>query len=218
MAEKVQVSESIPLGVILAFSGGFMDAYTYFCRGGVFANAQTGNMLLFGVNISKGDFGGAMRYIIPVVLFSLGIFISEAVRNRLKENQIIHWRQIVILAEAVILAFAAVVPLNFNLFSNAMVSMACGIQVESFRKINGNGVATTMCIGNLRAATEAFCDYSMFNMAEAKRKFLIYYGVVIIFILGAVAGNFAVGILGRAAIIISSFILLAGFLMMFKKR
>ena len=36
-----QMSESIKLGVILAIAGGFMDAYSYMCRGKVFANAQT---------------------------------------------------------------------------------------------------------------------------------------------------------------------------------
>lgn len=41
-----QMSESIKLGVILAIAGGFMDAYSYMCRGKVFANAQTGNILL----------------------------------------------------------------------------------------------------------------------------------------------------------------------------
>lgn len=37
-------------------TGGMMDAYSYIMRGHVFANAQTGNMLLFGVNLSEGNF------------------------------------------------------------------------------------------------------------------------------------------------------------------
>ena len=48
MNKKVQISESIELGILLALSGGFMDAYSYIGRGEVFANAQTGNMLLLG--------------------------------------------------------------------------------------------------------------------------------------------------------------------------
>lgn len=48
-----QMSESIKLGVILAIAGGFMDAYSYMCRGKVFANAQTGNILLFGIYMSE---------------------------------------------------------------------------------------------------------------------------------------------------------------------
>ena len=42
--EIVQRSESFPIGVLLALTGGFLDAYTYVSRGGVFANAQTGSI------------------------------------------------------------------------------------------------------------------------------------------------------------------------------
>ena len=61
-----QMSESIKLGVILAIAGGFMDAYSYLARGQVFANAQTGNMLLFGVNLASGQFQHALHYLCPV--------------------------------------------------------------------------------------------------------------------------------------------------------
>lgn len=36
--EKIQMSEAVSTGVFLTLSGGFQDAYTYFCRGKVFAN------------------------------------------------------------------------------------------------------------------------------------------------------------------------------------
>ena len=55
MDKPVDVAESLQLGIILALSGGFMDAYSYVCRGQVFANAQTGNILLLGVNLSEGN-------------------------------------------------------------------------------------------------------------------------------------------------------------------
>ena len=51
-----QMSENFILGIMLALTGGFLDAYTYITRGGVFANAQTGNIVLMGINLAKGDF------------------------------------------------------------------------------------------------------------------------------------------------------------------
>lgn len=56
MNKTRQMSETIRLGMLLAVSGGFMDAYSYIERDQVFANAQTGNMLLFGVNLSEEIF------------------------------------------------------------------------------------------------------------------------------------------------------------------
>ena len=40
----IQRSESLTAAALLALAGGLLDAYTYLCRGGVFANAQTGNI------------------------------------------------------------------------------------------------------------------------------------------------------------------------------
>ena len=47
---NIQMSETILIGTLLALAGGFLDAYTYICRGGVFANAQTGNIVLFSIS------------------------------------------------------------------------------------------------------------------------------------------------------------------------
>ena len=69
MKQTRQMSETIKLGILLAFSGGFMDAYSYIQRDQVFANAQTGNMLLFGVNLSEGNLRGALHYFFPVFAF-----------------------------------------------------------------------------------------------------------------------------------------------------
>lgn len=47
------MSEALPTGIFLTLSGGFQDAYTYFCRGKVFANAQTGNIIMMGHNLAS---------------------------------------------------------------------------------------------------------------------------------------------------------------------
>ena len=43
-----QMSESFLTAAFLSLSGGLQDAYTYIYRGHVFANAQTGNIVLSG--------------------------------------------------------------------------------------------------------------------------------------------------------------------------
>ena len=67
-----QMSESLLLGALLAMAGGFFDAYTYLCRGKVFANAQTGNIVLFGANIAEGNWLRAARYLLPILAIALG--------------------------------------------------------------------------------------------------------------------------------------------------
>ena len=76
MKHSKQMSESVRLGILLALSGGLMDAYSYIVRDRVFANAQTGNMLLFGVNLSEGNIRLAIHYLVPVVAFAIGIALA----------------------------------------------------------------------------------------------------------------------------------------------
>lgn len=62
--------ELLPAILILGFAGGFFDAYTYVARGGVFCNAQTGNLILMTLGICGGEGIRALRYLIPVAFSS----------------------------------------------------------------------------------------------------------------------------------------------------
>lgn len=218
MKHARQMSESIELGIVLALAGGFMDAYSYMCRGEVFANAQTGNILLLGINITEGNLNMALRYLFPVVAFTLGIALSDIVRIKLTDKNTLHWRQISVLFEALVLLSVCFIPQNLNLLANSLTSFACGIQAESFRKIHGNGIATTMCIGNLRSGTENLCTYWEKKDGAAAKKGMLYFGIILCFIIGAVLGDLFVKILAEKALLICSGILFIAFIMMFVDR
>lgn len=53
MKQTKQMSETLLVGSLLAMVGGFLDVYTYLTRGGVFANAQTGNIVLLGITLFR---------------------------------------------------------------------------------------------------------------------------------------------------------------------
>ena len=171
MKHSLQMSETLRLGIILALSGGFMDAYSYLERGNVFANAQTGNLLLFGVNLAEGNYFAMLSYLLPVLAFTLGILLADTVRCL---NIRLHWRQLSVLLEAVILICVTFFPHSLNPLANSLTSFACGIQVESFRKIRNRGAATTMCIGNLRSGTAALSAYMRDRRPEQMFSAFVY--------------------------------------------
>ena len=149
--ELRQTSETFLLSAILALSGGFQDAYTYNARDEVFSNAQTGNVVLMSQHLMMGDLRIALRYLFPIIAFALGVLVAERISHRYKNASRIHWRQIVVLVEIVILFAVGFIPERFNLLATMLVSFACSMQVQTFRKVNGYGYASTMCIGNLRS-------------------------------------------------------------------
>lgn len=152
MRHASQESESIELAVLLALSGGLMDCYSYLVRDHVFANAQTGNMLLFGVNLASGDWVQCVHYAVPVVCFALGIALCHGIKLVAREEHL-HWRQLALAIEILVLVGVSFVPEGHSLRANGLTSFACGIQVQAFRKFHGRALATTMCIGNLRSGT-----------------------------------------------------------------
>ncbi len=156
ITRNIQMSESLSVGAILAVSGGFFDVYTYLCRGGVFANAQTGNIVLLGMKLAEGQLRSAMHYVLSIIAFVLGVIVAERVKQHYKRRAslLFHWRQIVVLQEIVLLVLIAFLPQSWNMIANVMISFICAMQVETFRKVRGSTFATTMCTGNLRSGTE----------------------------------------------------------------
>ncbi len=212
---KRQMSESLQLGAVLALAGGFMDAYSYMCRGHVFANAQTGNILLLGIHLSQGEWGDALHYFCPVLSFVIGLALADLFRLIRKGTERLHWRQMTVGVEALVLFGVSFLPQNYNLLANCLTSLACGIQVESFRKIHGTGMATTMCIGNLRSATQNLCEYIRTRNPKKAELSAVYFFVIFCFTLGAIFGNLAVGWFAEGALRLSALILLIAFAMMF---
>lgn len=213
-----QMSESIPVGIILAVVGGYLDAYTYNARGQVFANAQTGNMVLLGQNLSQGKWMEGIQYLIPILAFAAGIYIVERIKERFQKNTQIHWRQIIVLMETMLLLAVGFLPQSMNLLANVSVSFVCAMQVESFRKVKGNAYATTMCTGNLRSATELYCAYRQTKNPELRKRSLQYYGIIMVFILGAILGVVMTRIFHDKAALFCCIFLTAGFLVMFIKE
>ncbi len=216
MQRAKQISESIELGAILALAGGFMDAYSYIGRGGVFANAQTGNILLVGIHLSLGEYSQAARFLFPVLSFALGIMLSDLIHERF--SSLFHWRQVTVLLEALILFAVSFVDADLNLLANCLTSFACGMQVESFRKIHGKGIATTMCIGNLRSALQNVDDYIITHNKGFLENGLLYFGVILCFVMGAVLGNWCIERLGLHAIVVAAALLAVAFAIMFIDR
>lgn len=203
-----QISDSLYLALILAMSGGLMDAYTYIFRGHVFANAQTGNIILLGVQLSDRNWIEALRYLFPILSFTGGIILAELIRHNHLYRNMFHWRQTAVLAEAVALLIVGFLPQEHNAVANALVSFSCGIQVESFRKVLGYTSSTTMCIGNLRSGTQAICEFCFSKERKALKRGFIYYGIIASFVMGAIMGNAFIKQFGQKTIWCSSILML----------
>ena len=191
--KQIQMSESFLNSAVLAVSGGFQDAYTYFTRDKVFSNAQTGNVVLMSQEFMAGNFIGGIKYLLPFLAFGLGVLVTEQINARYKMAKRIHWRQLIILIEIAILAIVGFIPHSLNMAATVLVSFSCAMQVQAFRKVNGFAYASTMCIGNLRSGTDALSAFLREKRKEPLIKAFHYYGIIFFFAVGAgIGGNLSV--------------------------
>ena len=195
------MSESMLTAAFIILSGGLQDAYTYLCRGKVFANAQTGNIVLFSAYLFDGDWAHSRRYLVPVLSFMLGIFVAECIHRHFKHMERVHWRQLILLAEIVLLFLVGFLPQEGNTAANALVSFVCAMQVQTFRKVRGG--------------TEALCVYFHTRDREVLHKALTYFGVIGLFAVGAGLGALLTRAFAERGIWVSCALLAVSFLIMF---
>ena len=212
------MSESMLTAAFIILSGGLQDAYTYLCRGKVFANAQTGNIVLFSAYLFDGDWTHSRRYLVPVLSFMLGIFVAECIHRHFKHMERVHWRQLILLAEIVLLFLVGFLPQDGSTAANALVSFVCAMQVQTFRKVNGYAFASTMCIGNMRSGMDSLCSWVLNRNPAALKKSLYYWGIILLFALGAGLGSLALDLCGAKAIWFSCLLLAVSFCLMFLKE
>ncbi len=217
--EQRQWSESFCVAALLAVAGGFLDAHTYLGRGGVFANAQTGNLVLLAVRAAEGRWSAAGGYLAPIAAFSMGVLVTELLKRRLRQSQTLHWRQLVLALEMAVLVCVSALPLGrMDGAANVLVSFVCALQVETFRKVRGNPFASTMCTGNLRSCMETLYRGVSERDGALLKKSGCYFGVITCFLLGAALGGVLTARFPQRSILAAGVFLLAAFGVMWRKR
>lgn len=217
--KHIQPSESLANGLLLAFAGGMMDAYTYLCRGQVFANAETGNLVLLGIQLAQRNWGRALYYLWPIMSFALGVLLTEWLRSHFTPLPgLPHWRQLVLVVECGGLLLVSLLPVGpLDWLANVIVSFVSAMQIESFRKFEGNPFSTTMCTGNLRSGTEKLYRCLFLRETRAGRGAQDYYSVILLFVLGALVGGLCADLLAGRSILFACLPLSLAFLLMLRE-
>ncbi len=102
--------ENLPTGLLLAGAGGFLDAYTFIGRGGVFANAQTGNIVLLAAAAGERHWPTALLHVPPILAFMLGVALAETLARPTARRIVRRPARFVLVAEIVVLLIVGALP------------------------------------------------------------------------------------------------------------
>lgn len=199
------IHERLHIGMLLAMAAGGFDAYTYLQHGEVFAGLQTGNLILLGIHIAKGDLSIIVRYLVPILSFLLGTIIVRFVQQRFEKSDTRRNRQVSILLWEMLLVLivtvaAAHIP---NMASSALVSLVAAAQLQEFRKLKGGPFTSLMMTGNLRTLGESYLDAVTEHSVKAREKGNDTLAIIVSFVVGAALMGLMVSWLTNAAIVLT---------------
>jgi len=184
-ASSIRRDETVPVALLLAFAGGYLDAYTWIIHG-VMANAQTANLVLLWVYGSIGEWTKALHFVPPIVAFAVGIVVASWLRRAARGRA----NAIGTLLEILLLLIIAILHNRLpDLAGTLGISFVAAVQSAAFTRVEGVPYSSVMITGNMRQAIEGV--FALASGDGALRPPGIFAMLCITFGLGAAVGAFA---------------------------
>jgi uncharacterized membrane protein YoaK (UPF0700 family) len=185
VASSIRRDETVPVALLLAFPGGYLDAYTWIIHG-VMANAQTANLVLLWVYGSIGEWTKALHFVPPIVAFAVGIVVASWLRRAARGRA----NAIGTLLEILLLLIIAILHNRLpDLAGTLGISFVAAVQSAAFTRVEGVPYSSVMITGNMRQAIEGV--FALASGDGALRPPGIFAMLCITFGLGAAVGAFA---------------------------
>lgn len=184
-ASSIRRDETVPIALLLAFAGGYIDAYTWIIHG-VMANAQTANLVLLWVYGSTGNWAKALHFVPPILAFAAGILVAAWLRRVTGARA----SAIGTLIEILLLVTIGILHNRLpDLAGTLGISFVAAVQSAVFTRVEGVVYSSVMITGNMRQAIEGLFAAASGN--GTLRPPGIFATLCVTFGLGAAVGGFA---------------------------
>lgn len=211
---KLPSHEQMVFALLLTFVGGFFDSYTFINSHGIFANAQTGNLIFFSIEIANKNYNAALSYLPPVCFFIIGVIFNEYITSSFKHLSVNRYINFSLLIQILVLILAYLIPFAFGVdIRPLLISFVCAMQYDGFRTVQRIPFASIFCTGNLRSASEHLFQYVVLKQKASKGKIFIYVSLILFFLLGVMIGGVISNKVGHHAILIAIGVLIIDFIL-----
>ena len=170
--------------------------------------------------MAQGNLEKMIYYLLPISFFAFGVWLAKIIEYKVGEGKHFDWLHVLLGIEIGMLFMVMFIPEGkLNVVANIMVSFICGLQVQGFRKVNGNAYSTVMFTGNLKNVAECFAHYSLTKEREALENGKVYLGVILMFVTGGWLGALTTGKYAEKAVgLINSVLVIVFVLLYLEKR
>ncbi|GAA1621130.1 YoaK family protein [Catellatospora bangladeshensis] len=199
--EARPTSRSLRLILLLTAAAGFLDAYTFLGRGGVFATAQTGNMVLLGVAAAQAQWDAALRHVPPIAAFVLGVWTAESIRLPRVAALLRRPLRAALLLEVLVLVVVGLLPSGVpDDLVAVLIAFVASVQITSFGLIGAWTFNTTVTTTNLRNAAQAVYGAVVHRDRDSAARARSLWPAIGSFAAGAVLGGLLTVRLGDQAV------------------
>lgn len=187
-AASVPRDETLQIASLLAFVGGYLEAYTWIVHH-VFANAQSANLVFLWVYMTGGEWERAVRYIPPLLAFVVGVVLACWLRWALPQ-------QAARISNLIEIAFLFIVAILHNRLPEVAgtlgLSLVAAFQTVSFPRVEGWSYNSVMVTSNFRQTIEGlFAAFAGSTEPRPFRRSYVFGTMCVAFGSGAAAGAFA---------------------------
>jgi uncharacterized membrane protein YoaK (UPF0700 family) len=196
-APVVATSTTLRFAVLLTGVNAFIDANTFMTRGGVFANVQSGNIIISAIDISARHYGNALAHLWPILAFLIGILISSHIKSGRAEQAFPHPLRWTMAVQSAVVAAVGFVPASAPRgFVTIPISLVAATQMGLFRNVGDLPYFALATTGNLMRFIEAGYTGLLERQRNSHREFGVYGTLTVTFVVGAVIGAFATQVWG----------------------
>lgn len=211
MEEEQQIGayERLLSGALLAMAAGALDSYTYLEDGGVFAGLQTGNLILTGLRIGRGEYGDILQAIVSLLMFMVGVAIIRTVQYHYPVERIVRRRVITLAFEILLFIVVSIIADRVSeLVTTGMLALAAASQLQEFRTLKNGPFTSLMMTGNVRTLAESVLDFFAQNDRQALKKAGDISTIIGSFFVGALLNGYLVQYFHGQTILLAAVILL----------
>jgi uncharacterized membrane protein YoaK (UPF0700 family) len=206
--DDTERTRTLWFALLLTLTNGFMDAHTFVVRGGVFANVQTGNVILFAIDLSARELAAAMAHVWPILAFIVGVWLAAHIKSGRVERVVTHPLRWTMVVQVVALGVIGFVPVTVaHSYVTVPIAFLAAVQMGLFRNIGDLAYLPVATTGNLMRFVESGYDGLVEKQAASRRACGIYGTVILAFAGGALIGAFASRAWGAHAIWLAAGIL-----------
>ena len=194
--------------LVLTWTAGVVDAVSYLGLGHVFTAMMTGNTVLLGLALAQGEIHAALRSILAILGFVLGVTLSALIVERDESDA--EWPSCVTVALAVESLILAVFAIAWHFTDPSigghnvqllivLLGCAMGVQAAAVRRLDVPGIATTYITGTVTSLFVDLVGWSRApghhwhgpsgDMVKWEQRVGLLAGVFFVYGLGALCGG-----------------------------